>query len=206
MCSTLVQSGETLLATAVVTIYDSGGLPHHVKAVLDPCSTTSLITDNLISTLNLETSNRNTQINCVGETVVQSTKIINIIFHSIVRKNISFKVTCIILNQITQRLPPFHLQLETINLPKEFLLADSHFYKPSIIDLLLGADIYYQLLIGDVYRVPGSFLTLVNTHLGHIVGGPIPTECISYHSISDNISSEDTCFQIQSFNSTDTLL
>jgi hypothetical protein len=174
--------------------------------VLDPCSTTSLITDNLINTLNLETSNRNTQINCVGETVVQSTKIINIIFHSIVRKNVSFTVTCIVLNQITQRLPPFHLQLEKINLPKGFPLADSHFYKPSIIDLLLGADIYYQLLTGGVYRVPGSFLTLVNTYLGHIVGGPIPTECISYHSISDNISSEETCFQIQGFNSTDTLL
>ncbi|XP_017876320.1 uncharacterized protein LOC108622751 [Ceratina calcarata] len=53
------------------------------------------------------------------------------------------------------------------------VLADPQFYIRDTIDVILGADVYAQLLRSGVRRFAGSQLTAQNTALGWILSGPV---------------------------------
>lgn len=198
--STLHTSGKTLLATAQVTLYSSDGNPVRVKAVLDPCSTTSLITETLAERLNLKTSKAQISINGVDGLVTNSNKIVNNlnIYSNI--NDYEFKVNCTVVQKITTKLPQFKIQINKIPIPTHITLADPEFYKPSIISLLLGADIYYSLMKGGIIKIQKDFLTLVDTYLGYIIGGPIPIQAIAYNSRENYTeNTNNTCFFLQQY-------
>ncbi|KAJ0175902.1 hypothetical protein K1T71_008076 [Dendrolimus kikuchii] len=65
-----------------------------------------------------------------------------------------------------------NISCEHLNIPENIQLADPTFDVSSDIDLLIGADIFWDLLEQDKIRLPsGPFL--LNTKLGWVVSGPI---------------------------------
>ena len=53
-------------------------------------------------------------------------------------------------------------------------MADENFNKPSSIDVLLGADVFFEILRNDKKMQPGNHPILQDTELGWIISGKIP--------------------------------
>jgi hypothetical protein len=65
------------------------------------------------------------------------------------------------------------LDASSWNVPKDIKLADDHFNVPGSIDLLIGADIFYEILRSGSRARPG-FTALQETALGWAISGRTP--------------------------------
>ena len=82
-------------------------------------------------------------------------------------------VHCAVLPTITSNLPATSVDISSWNIPKDLQLADQCFNQPAAIDLLLGADIFFDILCNDRQTRTG-YPTLQKTELGWIISGKIP--------------------------------
>lgn len=57
----------------------------------------------------------------------------------------------------TQNLPQIPLNKLEINIPPHIILSDSTFNMPSQIGILLCADIYYNLLCGQIFKLQDKY-------------------------------------------------
>ncbi|KAH1028583.1 hypothetical protein HUJ05_001924 [Dendroctonus ponderosae] len=174
--STQVKSNEVLLATAMVKLFTIENKPIYARVILDSCSTTSLVTKDLVRRLGIRTKCSDMELNCVQGTAIYSGAVASLQIHSAIKKNCSFRVSCCVLDKITKQIPSFKLNRETIPIFDNVKLADPDFYIPSNIDILLGADVYYGIVFGTPARIPENSLYLINTHFGHIISGPISSQ------------------------------
>lgn len=162
-----------LLSTALVEIPDSFGIYHKARAILDNGSERSFITQSLCDKLNPKVIQSTQQIHGVGGVVTQSTQTCEIELKSLTSTFIA-RTQCFILPRITSSIPTVTMQLDDFCLPENIQLADPTFYESRPIDLLLGVDVFYDLLTEGKMRLPsGPFLYC--TTLGWIVSGPIHT-------------------------------
>ena len=53
------------------------------------------------------------------------------------------------------------------------MLADENFNKPNSIDILLGTDVFFEVLCHDKKTGPGNYPVLQDTEIGWIVSGKI---------------------------------
>ncbi|XP_017476895.1 PREDICTED: uncharacterized protein LOC108366915, partial [Rhagoletis zephyria] len=74
---------------------------------------------------------------------------------------------------ITPCQPPPTLDISTWNIPKNINLADEAFYKPGLVDLLLGASIFFDLLMVGQIKLHEKLPRLQKTKLGWVVAGAV---------------------------------
>ncbi|XP_022180294.1 uncharacterized protein LOC111040631 [Myzus persicae] len=172
---TSAENLNVLLATAIVNICDNFGRMHSCRAVLDSGSQLNFVTNSCAKRLNLSmTSNA---LNIVGVSAMASTakQLQDTILCSRFgdfKTNIKFYS----LQTIVSALPSQLLIRDRLKMPDNILnqLADPNFHIPGPIDVLLGADIFFDIFYGD--KVPLSNLAVLNrTKLGWIVTGKIST-------------------------------
>nr|CAI5851181.1 unnamed protein product [Callosobruchus analis] len=81
------------------------------------------------------------------------------------------ELSCLVIPAISDSYPTNQLNVKSWQIPKNIRLADTQFYKPGEVDLLIGGGIYLNLLcIGQVTLGP-NLPTLQKTKLGWVVGG-----------------------------------
>ncbi|KAJ8980530.1 hypothetical protein NQ317_008327 [Molorchus minor] len=81
--------------------------------------------------------------------------------------------TFLVLPEITSKIPNFTFGAEKLKIPSNLTLADPKFNISGKIDMLLGADIFFDLLcVGQVKIGPGQPI-LQKSQLGWILSGPI---------------------------------
>ncbi|XP_050065965.1 uncharacterized protein LOC126555042 [Aphis gossypii] len=122
----------------------------------------------------------------VGSSVMNTSSWIYGQVHSLHFKY-SKKVEMSIINAITHQLPAVYVDVSQWKLPEQVQnnLADPDFYKPGNIDLLLGAELFFDLLGNEQLKVNNQLVTIRNTKLGWIVSGrvnsaqhPVPSMCL----------------------------
>ncbi|XP_075223903.1 uncharacterized protein LOC142325757 [Lycorma delicatula] len=92
-------------------------------------------------------------------------------------------ISWLVVPKISSNSPNAKIDPSSWGLPSNIMLADPAFNIPGRIDLLIGAELYFSLLLpADKISKPGH-PTLVNTELGWILSGPIPR---SYYNASSN--------------------
>ena len=99
-----------------------------------------------------------------------------------------------ILSSITGTTPPSELDITSWKIPKDIKLADEQFDKPGSIDLLIGADLFYEVLRPGRCTRPGNYPFLQETALGWTVCGrtPAATQNGSQYTF---LSQEDNCLK-----------
>lgn len=162
---------EVLLATACVSIFDANGQRVQAKAILDNGSQTSFITESLVDKLNYVPYVKNTYVSGIALSSNICNKMVNIKIHSNSNQSKSFKLSCVVLPVITGHLPPVKLNCQAWQIPSHLTLADPLFMEPSEADLLIGSDLYYSLLTQGMFQLGRGLPTMLNTHLGWILGG-----------------------------------
>lgn len=73
---------------------------------------------------------------------------------------------CIITEQVTDKLPAFTLNRGTFDLPRNLPLADPKFHEPADIDVLIGADLFWDLICVGQIKASQAHPTLQKTRLG----------------------------------------
>ncbi|GFS97984.1 integrase catalytic domain-containing protein [Trichonephila clavipes] len=162
------------------------GLLHEVRALLDVGSQSNFITKDCADRLQLKNEKINLLVSCLNE----STMTINGgVTTSIFNGDLSFKkeLNLLVVRRITD-LTPSQIINVSLDMPNEIKLADYKFNIPGKIDVLLGAEIFYELLRPGQIYCGDSRLLLQNTVFGYVVSG---SELESIGVKNENCSSEE---------------
>uniref|UniRef100_A0A6P7GTX3 Uncharacterized protein LOC114340708 n=1 Tax=Diabrotica virgifera virgifera TaxID=50390 RepID=A0A6P7GTX3_DIAVI len=164
---------QILLSTAMVKVADKNGNLHDCRVLLDSASQSNFISQRLHHILQLPKTKTNTSIFGIAQMHKNINYCVSVEMKSTIN-DFNKKLTCLILPNITGCTPQFSCDLTTLNIPNHITLADKHFYKPANIDLLIGADTFWDLLcIGQIKLGTNYGPMLHKTKLGWIISGPI---------------------------------
>ena len=160
-----------LLGTALVPIRDSSGELRYGRALLDSGSQLNFITDKFAKTLGLQKLDSKCTVHTIGA-VLPSATIGSIRFDIEFPERDHVPVLAHILSKVTGVLPSQRLRLPEDFGPQLSDLADPDFYIPGEIDLLIGVEVYEELMM-DQKRRQGR-LTMTRSRLGWVVTGTAP--------------------------------
>lgn len=93
-----------------------------------------------------------------------------------------------IVPKITSKLPNVKVNITNWNIPGNVDLADSRFYEPSEIDILIGADMFWNLITGQQIKLGKGLPTLLHSRLGWLVTGPIDIRNMSNSEVKCNLT------------------
>jgi hypothetical protein len=75
------------------------------------------------------------------------------------------KLTCLVLPRITSKMPMADIDISTWKFPSDIDLADRDFNKPVPYNILLGAEVFFEILMSEIYDCK-ILPVLQNTKLG----------------------------------------
>lgn len=101
-----------------------------------------------------------------------------------IHTNFTSNLDFLVINEITACIPSVKFNVSEIKIPNDILLADEHFYTCRKIDILLGAEVFFDLLLTEHVSLGKNKPTFRRTHLGWIVTGQI---------IQNNVTQRGSC-------------
>ncbi|XP_054259816.1 uncharacterized protein LOC128984510 [Macrosteles quadrilineatus] len=177
----------TLLGTALIQLRDSTNNFQTFRALIDPGSMSCFITDHCVKKLGLPRSKLEQHVLGISQTAATSTKgKVSCILKPTKAHTPLIPTTAIVLNKITSPLPSVRLTKDIINHFKDWNLADPHFYEPSPVDFLIGADLFPLICDGGRSNSPPGFPTPFKTIYGWTLIG---RTCLSYFENQPTCSS-----------------
>ncbi|XP_058457005.1 uncharacterized protein LOC131434354 [Malaya genurostris] len=166
---------QVLLSTAVVHVVDRYGNIQLARALLDSCSEYCFITTNLYKKLYLPESVSYLSVSGIGGSIVKSSKMVEatIAPRSSHISNYLATVKLHVLPKLTSSLPFHPVDIQQLAIPNNIILADPKFNEPGPIDVILGAEYYYDLLTDGRLKLSEGGSTLQQTVFGWIVSGRV---------------------------------
>lgn len=176
-------SQGVLLSTALVEVYNPISRIHiTARTLLDSGSQGSIISQNLSDKLQL--ASQLTQLNIIGignqTTAYKTIKRCRIQIKS---KCSAFtaSLSCLVLPQITSNMPSKTIDIRHVKVPPHVKLADPTFHQSAPVDLLLGADIFWQLIESQQITLGPGQPIMHMSKLGWVLAGPLYTSSVANH-------------------------
>ena len=183
--------------TCRVLVFAPDGSAIEARALLDNGSTSSFISERLVQSLRLPRSQRSVCVSGIAGSMVGSTlrSIANLQISSTHSNGRKIDLTAVVLPKVTCDLPvtpvPFDLSWTHLSgLP----LADPGFGEPQRIDLLLGVDIFVDVLRHGRRTGPTGAPVAIETEFGWVVCGSstASSDDINLHAASHHASTVDS--------------
>jgi hypothetical protein len=162
-----------LLGTAIVEVQNKFGQYIPCTALLDSAFHSHFINERCVQCLRLTSTQ--THAGTHGISNVNTATHHSVAIH--LRSRLSdwhTTLNCAILNNITGVAPSAKLDITSWKLPKDIKPADKQFNQPGGVDLLIGADIFYEILRAGRRTRPGDYPVLQETALGWTISGRTP--------------------------------
>ncbi|GFW89609.1 integrase catalytic domain-containing protein [Trichonephila clavipes] len=142
-----------------------------VRCLLDVGSQSCLCTRACAEKLQLKMEKINTVVSCVNDA---SMVVKNCVRTSVANKVKTFEseLMLLVVNKITDLIPNKVIDVD-VNVSEFVPLADDKFNIPDRIDMLFGAEIFYELLKPGKFYCDNSHLVLQNTVFGYVVSGSV---------------------------------
>lgn len=183
-------SSIVLLSTAMVKVVDDNGQRMDARLLLDNGSTANFITQSLCNKLNLSTRSVSSEINGINNQSLTSTQCCNLTIESN-RGTYKANIECYILPEITKILPSNLIDVSQLSIPADLQLADPSFSIPSVIDILVGAEVFWDVISTKSISLGKNKPKLFNSKLGWIVTGQFPIKPTSSYAHFCNLSISD---------------
>lgn len=168
------QNKQVLLATALVKVMDNKGKEVSCRALLDSGSQSCFITVSCAKALALKQSAVHIPVCGLGEMSTQASNKVKIKLQSRINK-FKAELDCLIIEQITQTMPSGRIRAKEVSIPDGITLADPEFCRSSKVDLLLGAEIFFDLMCVGRIKLSPTQPTWQKTLLGWIASGSLVT-------------------------------
>lgn len=163
-----------LLSTALVKVSDKWNNKQNLRFLIDSGSMSNLLTFDCCKKLGLPYSKISSNIVGIGDTIEPLKGRTSLIIQSNFDSNIKYPIEVLLVDKVTNSLPEVPIDTKLLNHLNGLLLADPTFHMPGVIDGILGASLFTQI-IGS-HRVTGAVGTpaAIQTTLGYIIIGPAP--------------------------------
>ncbi|XP_063386955.1 uncharacterized protein LOC134672931 [Cydia fagiglandana] len=166
-----------LLPTALVNAMSKSGQLITLRCFIDQGSEESFITESVVHLLGLSRIPHKSTITRLcedeEESSLSSNSSVNITITSRVDSDFNVNVNAFVLSKLTLNLPEKRVNVESWSELSSVNLADATFNEPGQIDLLLGGEVYSQILMGGVLKTPQGGPIAQQTSLGWIISGPV---------------------------------
>ncbi|XP_062714051.1 uncharacterized protein LOC134290853 [Aedes albopictus] len=165
------QQKTVLLATAMIILVDDNGVEHVGRALLDSGSECCFITERFAQCMKVQRQKIYLPISGIGQSSTQAKQKFSATIRSRVGEY-STAVEMLVLPRVTVDLPATSVDTSSWNFPPGIQLADPSFDSTNPVDIILGAEIFFEL-----FRVPGrihlgeQLPVLVNSVFGWVVSG-----------------------------------
>ncbi|XP_073821570.1 uncharacterized protein [Musca autumnalis] len=164
-----------LLATARVAIKANNGRSYEFKAMLDSGSQINLVSERLVRRLGIEPIQATLAIEGVGGRSRTANHRVNVEIQSLTSK-FRARLEAFVLPNIVPPQPSTDTDVTSWPIPENIQLADPHFFQTGRIDVLLGADFYFNLILSQEIRMSKELPILKNSKLGWIASGKVHAE------------------------------
>ncbi|XP_050313723.1 uncharacterized protein LOC126748497 [Anthonomus grandis grandis] len=171
-CANSSSNNFILLSTVLIQVYDGHQTRIPCRALLDSGSQSNFISRSLFDKLSLKWEKINIPVCGINQGTTYINKRTMLTFQDL-NLNYKFKISALVIDKITEECPQQVIDISKFPIPHDVQLADPTFYQPSEIDILLGASIFYELLVSGQIRLGKNNPILQNTLLGWVVSGPI---------------------------------
>lgn len=175
-------TSNTLLMTCRVRVTTPDGSSVEARALLDNASSASFISERLVQSLSLTRSHQDVRVSGIGgvshKTPLQSVSSFQISPANNAGRSI--QLTAVVVPRVTCDLPlrpvPYKLEWQHIS---DLPLADPGFGQPGRIDLLLGVDVYIDILRHGRRSGPTGSPTAFETEFGWVLCGSADPEPVT---------------------------
>ncbi|GFR01392.1 DUF1758 domain-containing protein [Trichonephila clavata] len=160
-----------LLSTTIIKIKSKSGKCIECRALIDNASQLFLISGKLKEKLNVPVKTENHKISGINEVNAETSLHSCTIEFTPHFSSLKFNLVAIVVNKITSPLPNFQFENRRFPHLKNLKLADPNFHISNPIDVLLGTEIYANLLEGlpilGPARTPAAIPT-INWHISSL--------------------------------------
>ncbi|XP_045533958.1 uncharacterized protein LOC123721012 [Papilio machaon] len=165
-----VQGKTALLATALVNIETSKG-PQTLRALIDPCSQESFVNEITVKRLQLRRRIVEGEVSGVDQMTSKIKYATELEITS--RLTNAFKINCtaFVVKQITDFLPTSRVKNESFSHIQHLTLADPTYMEPGTIDLLLGVNVFTEIIMSGVIKGSEGSPIAQQTQFGWIISG-----------------------------------
>lgn len=172
----------SLLPTAMVFVRNSFGQQVSCRLMLDSGSQASLMTESCAQRLGLKRRKATVSVQGLGSVGAGVTRgIVSCQLTSIYDEKQYINIDAFILTNVTSQLPALTVPENEWSSLGHLKLADPTFHKPGRIDLLIGADAFFSVLLDG--RLIGQSLMAQSTIFGWIIAGKLQGE-VAHSNIS----------------------
>ncbi|XP_018311205.1 uncharacterized protein [Mycetomoellerius zeteki] len=180
-------ASRVLLSTAIINAKDCQGKQQTCRALLDSGSQSNFVTEELVLRLGLQTRSIDISIVGVNNSCSKIKKITQVQLSS---RYYAFKITieCLVLNRITESLPSFTIDKDAFKIPQNLPLADPEFHRSTYIDILLGAEVFWNTLCVGQIKESSDHPLLQKTLFGWVIGGEYPSRAVQQRVIQCNVA------------------
>lgn len=198
---------QVLLSTAMVNIQGCDGQTHKVRVLLDNGSTSSFVTETLRAKLGIRSYSTSLLVQGLNNQSSKITKRCDVTISSLTNSGYITDVNCFVVPHITQLIPTSQINCNFFSIPSRIHLADPTFSTPSEVQMLLGADIFWDVLQNNHIVLGKNKPTLIETTLGWLVTGSIQSNTkfntnntVHCHFLNNNELDEklDKFFELES--------
>ncbi|GFV16946.1 DUF1758 domain-containing protein [Trichonephila clavipes] len=165
------QTSPVLLSTAIIKIKSKSGKCNECRALIDNASQLSLISGRLKEKLDIPVKSEKHKISGINGVNAETSLHSCTIEFTPHFSSLKFNLEAILINKVTSPLPNFQFKNRQFPHLKNLKLADPNFHILKPIDVLLGAEIYADLLEGMPIFGPAGTPTAIPTKLGYILSG-----------------------------------
>ncbi|XP_073955667.1 uncharacterized protein [Choristoneura fumiferana] len=159
------------MPTALVQVKAENGEKHLMRALLDPCSQESFITEAAAQRLRLRRASISGHVTGVGQMKTILKHCTELQFSSRIEPTLTMKVTAYVVRHLTDMMPAKRIDIGEWKYLDHLVLADPTCHMPGHIDLLLGVEVFSEVLKPGVIKGPSGSLIAQETHLGWVVSG-----------------------------------
>ncbi|KAL0859308.1 hypothetical protein ABMA27_011110 [Loxostege sticticalis] len=178
---------NVLLSTAVVRVVSDKGKRCNARVLLDSGSTAHFITNSLCDKLGLSRVDISSKVTGINNQCSNSAQSCNLTIESSYN-DYTINLNCLILPEITRRLPASYINVECIPIPTGLFMADPSFNIPSEIDILLGAELFWEVIQSNHINLGKNLPKLCESKFGWLISGSVPTTTKLNHSYVCNFS------------------
>ncbi|GFV67154.1 DUF1758 domain-containing protein [Trichonephila clavipes] len=161
-----------LLNTFMIFVKSADGYRIKLRGLLDNASTICVMREDITRKLGFKFRSANQSITGINGITQASKYSANI---EISNRDYTFarNVQFSLLPKITDAIPVSKLNISDLNIPASIELADSDFHMPGQIDILIGSELFFEILNPEQHYLQEGNVILQNTKFGYLVTGTL---------------------------------
>ncbi|XP_055542762.1 uncharacterized protein LOC129728349 [Wyeomyia smithii] len=173
-CSSFfTKSAKTvLLQTALVEVFDINSQPHLCRVLLDSGSQVNFVTEEMANRLGLLKTPANVPIVGINALRTHARDKVKVQFRSRVSAYHA-ELECLVTPRVTGIIPTSKIDISQWMIPDGIMLADPEFHTPDKVDLLIGGELFFDILKPSSIHLADGLPQLRDTHFGWVVAGVI---------------------------------